>query len=152
MRGSIGVLVAGISLLAAAAWAVLPPEAYEEARRNATWHVQVAIDKVDVPAKTPGTCEVHGKVVRIFRDKTGKLKKGATWTLGVSCRKPGDDIPDGPVKWKSVAAVKGAKVIEAFANPTKNEVPRIARWQSQLLKAATDKPVMKVKAKKPKKK
>jgi hypothetical protein len=56
-----------VGLGISAAEAVMPPWVYQQAREQATSHVQVKVTRVDSPAMTPGECETTGEVVRIFR-------------------------------------------------------------------------------------
>lgn len=57
--------------------AALPPQVYEKARADATYHVQVKTSRVIPPARTSGDCETEGEVVRIFRDKSGARARGS---------------------------------------------------------------------------
>ena len=133
-----------VTLLASAgtAWAILPPSAYQEARVTALYHLQLQIVDVTAPAKGPGVCQVRGTLVRIFRDRKKALKLKQALTLPVDCRRPGDEIPDGPVIWKTVAELQKGKVLEAFVNPDGKRGVTIARWQSEVLEKASDKPAM----------
>jgi hypothetical protein len=56
-----------VGLEISAAEAVMPPWVYQQAREQATSHVQVKVTRVDSPTMTPGECETTGEVVRIFR-------------------------------------------------------------------------------------
>jgi len=59
-------LATPVGLGISAAEAVMPPWVYQQAREQATSHVQVKVTRVDSPAMTPGECETTGEVVRIF--------------------------------------------------------------------------------------
>lgn len=124
------------------ALAVLPPDAYREARRTAAHHLQVRVDSVSLPARTPGQCRVEGTVVQIFRDRPAALKPDQRVSFGIACSRPGDEVPDGPVLWTRVTTVQNAKYFEIFANPAPDSTLRVARSQSSALQASTPTPTM----------
>jgi hypothetical protein len=109
-------VIAACLLSASSAFAVLPPEAYEEARTSAQYHALIRVTSVVVPAKTPGECAVSGTVDELLRKANDDLAAGATLTLDVACRHTSDEIPDGGTLWTNIGALKRATVIEAFLN------------------------------------
>src|SRR3989442_10348457 len=88
-------LSALVGLGISVAEAVMPPWVYQQAREQATYHVQVKVTRVDSPAMTPGECDTTGEVVRIFRDRSGELRVGTTLGFSVSCMRPGDSMVVG---------------------------------------------------------
>lgn len=127
-------VVAAVLMSASTAFAVLPPEAYAEARDSAQYHVRVQVTNVSVPSKTPGDCTVTGSVDSILRKADDDLAEGAELTLEVSCRHPGDEVPDGGTLWTKIGALKAAAVIEAYINKS-GDGYRIARDQVSIVES-----------------
>ena len=125
--------------------AVMPPWVYQQAREQATYHVQVKVTRGDSPAKTPGECETTGEVVRIFRDRSGELRLGTTVGFSVSCMRPGDPMVVGGTLWTDHDRLKQAKYLEVFLNRVERRY-QIALWQSRILEAPTDSPVIAIRA------
>lgn len=128
-------------LLPSGAWAVMPPQVYQEARDTAMFHVQVKIVNVTGPATTPGACTVSGKVVRLFRNKPGTLKQGDTLNFTVSCTRPGDPVVVGGTLWTDFHSLMQAKYLEVFLNRTKRGY-EVALWQSYIIEAPTLQPAV----------
>jgi hypothetical protein len=124
--------------------AVMPPWVYQQAREQATSHVQVKVTRVDSPAMTPGECETTGDVIRIFRDRSGELRLGMTLGFSVSCMRPGDRMVVGGTLWTDHDSLKQAKYLEAFLNRMERRY-QIALWQSRIIEAPTDSPVIAIK-------
>jgi len=121
--------------------AALPPYVYAQARDQATYHLQIKVTDVTPPAKTPGECETSGEVVRIFRDRSGTLRLGDRLAFAVSCSRRGDPRIVGGVLWTDYDALMRARYLEAFLN-RENGRYRIALWQSRIIEAPTDAPVL----------
>jgi hypothetical protein len=121
--------------------AVMPPWVYQQAREQATYHVQVKVTRVDSPAKTPGECQTTGEVVRIFRDRSGELRLRTTLGFSVSCMRPGDPMVVGGTLWTDHDRLKQAKYLDAFLNRVERRF-QIALWQSRIIEAPTDSPVI----------
>jgi tetratricopeptide (TPR) repeat protein len=128
-------------LAVSGASAVLPPQVYENARAEATYHVQVKIATVSPPSRTPGDCETTGEVVRIFRDKSGTLRLGTRVDFTVSCMRRGDPPIIGGTLWTDYDALMRARYLEAFLNPGAGRY-HVAAWQSRIIEAVTDKPTI----------
>ena len=133
-------LSALVGLGISVAEAVMPPWVYQQAREQATYHVQVKVTRVDSPAMTPGECETTGKVVRVFRDRSDELPLG-TLAFSVSCMRPGDRIVVGGTLWTDHDRLKQARYLEAFLNRVERRY-QIALWQSRIIEAPTDGPVI----------
>jgi tetratricopeptide (TPR) repeat protein len=127
---------AGISAVEAA----LPPFVYEQAREQATYHVQIKVTRVMPPAKTPGECETTGDVARIFRNKSGELRLGTHIAFAVSCSRRGESPLVGGTLWTDLDALRAARYLEAFLNRVNGRY-QVALWQSRIIDAPTDKPV-----------
>jgi len=115
---------------------MLPPEEYEQAARNADWHVQVAIEQV---AFAPGEATLVGPVVRVFRGSSELA--GHIMRLKVGCVRTGEDdewAPDGAGRFPS-DALRPGRILEAFVVDTP-EGPEIAADLCSLLDSATDRP------------
>jgi len=89
--------------LPAGVFAMMAPNVYQQARDTAMYHVQVKVRNVT------GNCDVTGEVVRIFRDPTGTLTKGAPLTFTVSCHKPGNPVTVGGALWTDYDSLMKAK-------------------------------------------
>jgi len=126
--------VAPAALLSGPAWAVLAPEYYEEARRSAPNHIQIAVEDVDSPNGGMGACAVEGTVVKVFR---GDLVPGAELAFEVACYDYGT-IPSGPTLWTDYDALSEAKFLEAFMSA--DPEPRIALDQVEIVMAPRDTP------------
>lgn len=140
-RAPITLLIALMAALGAApAGAVLPPEVYRAARMEARYHVQVAVESVAQPARSPGPCTVSGRVVRLFRGAAGELAFGTPVRFEVSCRRPGDEIPAGPVLWTDAEALARARYLEVYLNGAAPGDLSVARWQSLIIPGPTTEP------------
>ena len=102
----------------------MAPEFYRQARADAPFHVQVAIDKVTPPATGPGNCMVEGKVAEVFRDAGNKLPAGTPVSFSVACHREGEQVPIGGAKWTDTAALTSAKYIEAYLTPGRRRIRR----------------------------
>jgi hypothetical protein len=124
------------------ALAVMPPWVYEKARNEAMFHVQVRVLSVNGPAKTPGDCAITGEVVRIFRDKPGKLKQGMRVAFTISCRKPDDEAIVGGTLWADYDSLLNAQYLEAFLNSDERGYG-VALWQSRVIERPTEQALIK---------
>ncbi len=86
-------------VFATSAHALMAPEFYRQARADAPFHVQVAIDKVTPPATGPGNCIVGGKIAEVFRDAGNKLPVGTPVSFAVACHRQGEQVPIGGAMW-----------------------------------------------------
>jgi hypothetical protein len=130
-----------LSLFATAAGAVLPPSVYREAAKNAAYHLQVKVLKVVPPKTTPGDCQVSAKVVRVFRDRFGKLKAGHRIAFAVACKKREDQIPPGGTIWQPLEQLAKAKYLEVALDGDKaGKRFSVARYNTSIIKAPSKKP------------
>jgi hypothetical protein len=120
--------------LAGEAAAVLAPDYYEEARRSAANHVQIAVDSVEAPSGGMGACPVEGRIVRVFR---GVLPPGQRIAFTVSCYDYGS-LPDGATLWTDYDALNQAKFLEAFMSA--DTPPRVVLDQVEIILAPRDRP------------
>ena len=128
-------------LLVSPAAAVLAPEFYAKARKEAPYHVQVRILSVNGPLKTPGECAITSEVVRIFRDVSGRLKQATRLAFTISCRKPADELNVGGALWQDYDSLLSAEFLEVFLTKT-NGGYAVVMWQSQIIDKPTNQPVM----------
>jgi hypothetical protein len=126
-------------LLTTSARALMAPEFYRQARVDAPFHVQVAIDKVTPPAAGPGSCKVEGKVAEVFRDAGNKVPGGTPVSFSVACRREGEQVPIGGAKWTDTAALTSAKYIEVYLTPGVDGYA-VAMWNSKLIDAPSKAP------------
>jgi hypothetical protein len=130
-------LIAGTYNWGAAA--LLAPEYYRRARAEAPYHLQVAISKVVPPASGPSDCLVEGKVVRVFRDATGKHGLDSSIRFPVPCAGPDDRVPAGGVIWTDTDALLRAKFIEVYLVDADGGLAT-ALSQSRIIEAPSDTP------------
>lgn len=126
------------------AQAMMPPWVYEEARAEAPYHVQIAIEAVKAPAKTPGNCEVSGKVVRIFRDTAGTLSDDQHVTFPIACIRSDSEVYPGPAIWTSIKDLVDASYIEVYLVDGDNGLEP-AKWQSRIIEEPSSEPKLPVK-------
>jgi hypothetical protein len=115
----------------------MPAYEYARAALDAEAHVQLEIDRVELPSSTPGEAVVHGKVARVFRGDTSLL--GASISFEVSCLHEEDDAPPSGVLWTRVVDLKKARVMEAYLDHHEGAW-HVALYNSQILDALTDAP------------
>jgi hypothetical protein len=126
-------------LFATSAHALMAPEFYRQARADALFHVQVAIDKVTPPAKGPGSCMVEGKVAEVFKDAGNKLPAGAPVSFSVACHRNGEAVPIGGTMWTDTDALQSAKFIEVYLVPGVDGYA-VAMWNSKIIAAPSKAP------------
>lgn len=100
--------------------------------------MQVTIEAVALPHKTPGAAKVRGTVARVFR---GMVPIGTSLVVDVDVLGPDDSPAPGGTGWRRVADLQSAAVLEAFLN-RQGEGFAIALWQSTILPALTEVPAM----------
>jgi len=136
------IVVAG--LLPAAAFGVLRDGDFERERRNATYHAQLQILKIAVPAATPGQCRVWGEVVRIFKGVTRTFKEGERVEFDVSCVRRNDLIPTGDTQWLQISRLQDARFIETYLNRHRTgsgDELQVPVWQYRLIDGPTITPL-----------
>ncbi len=125
--------------LTTGAHALMAPEFYRQARADAPFHVQVAINMVTPPASGPGNCIVEGKIAEVFRDAGNKLPAGSPVSFAVACHSEGQQVPIGGAKWTDTDALKSAKYIEAYLTPGVDGYA-VAMWNSKIIDAPSKTP------------
>ena len=110
-------------LLTTSAHALMAPEFYRQARADAPFHVQVAIDKVTPPA-APGNCIVEGKIAEVFRDSGNKLPVGTPVSFSVACHGGGEKVPIGGAKWTDTAALDQPQIYRGLFDPRRRRIRR----------------------------
>ena len=104
--------------------AVLPPQAYLDARRGAALHLQLKVQRVTLrPADE--ACRVEGRIVKVFR---GDAHSGTRIAIDAPCRFPGVAPMPGPVLWFQPGDLRKGQVLEGFLNGSADR-PSIARSQ-----------------------
>ena len=139
-RFATGFLLAAALVLATAALAVMPPEAYRQARQSAGHHVQIRVTDISAPFWTPGQCDVEGTVVRIFKSAKDLLSLDSPVAFSVDCLRPGDEPGVGPVLWKSVKGLRAARFMEVYLNGADPGRLAVAGWQLRILDEPTQSP------------
>jgi hypothetical protein len=122
----------------------IAPYYWREAREKAPVHVQIRLTKR--PDGLRDDSNVAGPVVRIFRDDTGRLKRGdvisftVNWRDGRRPRDTGEPIVLGRQRfWFELAWLHAARYVEAYLQPDGNGFELV--WdQATLLLRETDDP------------
>jgi len=132
-------IVLWLCLPAGAAHALMAPEYYRQARAEAPYHVQVAIDKVTLPDSEIGSCLVAGRVVEAFKDDGGRLAVDTPVSFGVACYRDNAEMPIGGVLWTRLEALKSARFIEVYLVEDGQGFD-VALWNSRIISAPSDEP------------
>lgn len=103
------VMVAG---LAAPAQALLAPQYYEQARREAASVIVIAVSAVTPPSEGYGACQVKGQVQAVERGAAYAV--GQDVTLAVPCRKAGAQPPLGGTIYQDVDALSATPFARAY--------------------------------------
>ncbi len=117
----------------------LPPHEYARAAVDAQLHVQVEIERVELPPVTPGEAVVEGRVARVFRGDPALVSSRISFE--VSCTRDGDMPTPSGILWTPAEDLEHARVIEAYLDQDDAGHYHVASWQSFLLDAVTDTPV-----------
>lgn len=107
-------LLAALALMASPAFAVLAPEYYEAARREAAAVIVVEVEGVRGLGIGPGfgDCEVRGRVAAVERG--GSHTEGQSIVIDVPCSRPGARVPAGPVIWQNHDDLRASRWGRAF--------------------------------------
>ena len=109
-------LVLLILCAATPALAALPPQYYEQARREAGDVVVLEMESVDEPPQTTGygACAVHGRVIGVERGTSYEL--GAPISIDVPCRFRAARSPIGGVLYHDFETLREAPYGRAYLN------------------------------------
>lgn len=117
---------------------MLPPYVYEEARANASEHVQVEVVRIGLPQPSEyyprgeaGQCRVDGRVAQVFR---GRLRVGEQVVFEVWCATADARLPAGGTIWTDMQGLRSARVLEGFFNREGGALT-VARDQIQIVPA-----------------
>ncbi|WP_208722877.1 hypothetical protein [Corallococcus llansteffanensis] len=117
----------------------MPPDQYARAAVDAALHVQVEIERVELPPGTSGEAVVMGRVARVFRGPPEMLSSRISFE--VSCLRENDDSPPSGTLWKRVEDLEQAKVIETYLDRDGQGGFHVPRWQSFIIHEVTDMPL-----------
>lgn len=96
----------------------LTPQAYAQRdasdARNAELHVQLEVERIQLPPHTPGDAIVEGRIARVFRGDPAQLSTRVSFQ--VDCCREGDMLPPSGIRWTRVEDLERAKVIEVHLN------------------------------------
>lgn len=104
----------GMALLGATfeAQALLAPQYYEQARKDAASVIVIAVGAVTPPSEGYGACQVKGQVKAVERGAT--YAAGQSVTLAVPCRKTGAQPPLGGTIYQDVDALRATPFARAY--------------------------------------
>lgn len=115
-----------------------PPRVFRDARLKSEFHLQIAIDSVQVVDKTPGLCNLVGRIARVFR---GNIAVGTPISLELDCKKESETVRPGQIIWTDVDKLMAAKYIEAFVNRGPYGFQH-SLWQFAIIPELTEKPTI----------
>lgn len=115
-----------------------PPRVFRDARLKSEFHLQIAIESVQIVDKTPGLCSVAGRIARVFR---GNIAVGTPISMDVDCKKEGETVRPGQIIWTDVDKLMAAKYIEAFVNRGPYGFQH-SLWQFAIIPELTEKPTI----------
>ncbi|MGE0594912.1 MAG: hypothetical protein AB7P07_00985 [Hyphomonadaceae bacterium] len=106
-----------LALFSAAAFAALPPQYYEQARRDADTIIVIEVANVGDPPTTQGfgTCVVQGRVIGVLRGS--QYANGAPVRINVPCRFRNAPIPAGGVVYQDFEILQRARYGRAYLAP-----------------------------------
>ena len=105
-------LAAAVLLGSVPAWALLAPQYYEQARREAMSVLLLAVEKTVPPASGFGACQVTGTVRAVERGTA--YAPGQAITLEVPCVAPGAQPPLGGTIYQPIARLTAAPYGRAY--------------------------------------
>jgi hypothetical protein len=120
------------ALIAAPAFALMPPQSYLTARAEAPRHVQIKILKVQGPVNNAMGCIVTGRVIKTFR---GDLNWGRKLKLKVDCNPPKGGFT-GPQIYNSEKSLRAARFAEVYL--TADDPPEVMLWQFHIIDQASN--------------
>jgi hypothetical protein len=115
--------------------AVLPPQAYLQARASAGVHLQVQVSRVRTSPKD-STCRMEGRALAVWR---GPVKTGAKVRFTLPCRFASTPVMPGPTLWFDPSGLKPGQVLEGFFESGEGGL-RPARDQVFRVRAASAEP------------
>jgi len=128
-------LAAGL-VFASPASAVLPPQAYLQARASASVHLQVQVSRVRTSPKD-NTCRMEGRTLSVWR---GPVKTGDAVRFTLPCRFASTPVMPGPTLWFDPSGLKPGQVLEGFfdsveggLSPARDQVFRVRAASAQPL-------------------
>lgn len=112
---------------------------YEQARRDAEFHVQVEIRHVQRNVATPGQACVDADVIRIFRGQHAlKLGDAVRFVVSVLTGNESlDDVPIGGTIWTNYNNLQEARYLEVFLDGLPRECA-VALWQLAIIDSPSD--------------
>ncbi|MFZ4761960.1 MAG: hypothetical protein ACOYK8_04010 [Alphaproteobacteria bacterium] len=118
-----------------------PASSFIHARKKSAHNVQIKVTHIEPPSSSYGICHVKGKVVNVFKTKSGILQADHPVHFFVSCANPGSvtgSLGRGTL-WLSKPAVIKAQYMEVYLNGTTEFVA--AMGQACIIEQPTDKSV-----------
>lgn len=126
--GGIAFALLGLALTVAPAGALMAPEYYERARKNAADVIVLKVTGVTAPEASFGNCTVQGTVAKVERGS--HYAPGSAMSVEVPCRKPGAQVPLGPVLYNAVTVLESYPFARAYLQ----EDGRLSLYQYHPLK------------------
>lgn len=120
---------------------MLPLSHYEQARRDAEFHVQVEIRHVQRNVATPGQARVDANVIRIFRGQHAlKLGDAVRFVVSVLTGNESlDNVPIGGTIWTNYNNLPATRFLEVFLDGLPPECA-VALWQLSIIDSLSDLP------------
>lgn len=111
-RLAAAVLCLALPALAPDAHALLAPQYYEQARREAASVIVLEVNAVTLPEEAYGLCQVTGTVRRVERGSAFEVGQAAR--IGVPCATPDARPPLGGTIYQETARLKAAPYGRAY--------------------------------------
>src|SRR5215217_173559 len=118
--------------------ALLPHE-YARAALAAELHVQVTVDRIELPLATPGEAVVTGHIARVFRGSLSLCSTPVSFTVPI--RREDDVVTPSGIIWTRPEMLEEAPVMEVFLDSHEGGF-RNASYDNYLLTALTETPMM----------
>lgn len=122
-------------LIAAPAFALLPPQVYEQARRDATDVIIIEVSDVDEPPISGyGQCAVRGRVIGVLRGQ--RYQRGYSAIVQVPCRHDSARTPIGGMIYQSFEQLRtypyGRAYLDASGQLALSQYEPLSEWTEAL--------------------
>jgi hypothetical protein len=118
---------------------MLPPDEYEQAASEADYHVQLAIEHVQVAGSE---AKLRGRVVRVFRGPASLRDSELSVPVPCATAQELAEAPPGSRPRIPVVALRRGAVLEAYLNRTRGEAVEVTAGLCGVVASASDAPYL----------